>query len=70
MPGAAKRAAVIRADCCTGCSQCKLVCPCGALRQQGIRYVVDVGTCSGCGRCRYACPNDCVRLQASEGPHA
>ncbi|MBN2509602.1 MAG: DUF362 domain-containing protein [Spirochaetales bacterium] len=40
---------------CTGCRQCVLVCPSGALTMKGKKASLDKEKCIGCGQCVAAC---------------
>lgn len=50
---------VIDAAACTGCLQCYLYCPDGAIRkthaQEGAPVFVDLDFCKGCGICKTVC---------------
>lgn len=49
-------APVFYAESCTGCGECGLVCPVGAVRVEDGKTVLDKGTCIGCASCVAACP--------------
>lgn len=49
---------VIDAETCTGCLQCYLYCPDGAIRKthtDDVAVFVDVDFCKGCGICKTVC---------------
>ena len=52
--------AEIDAACCTGCTQCKLVCPVRVIEQVGAVCVVQPEGCIRCGKCVWVCPSQCV----------
>ncbi len=49
-------APVFYAENCTGCGECGLVCPAGAVHVENGKTVLDKGTCIGCASCVAACP--------------
>jgi Fe-S-cluster-containing hydrogenase component 2 len=46
---------------CCGCTQCRLVCPAGAIISQTARCRVNETQCTGCGKCMGVCPLRCIR---------
>lgn len=56
--------AEIDPDSCTGCRECRRVCPFGALEWSvsSGKASVDQRHCWGCGVCRSACPPSAIRL--------
>lgn len=54
--------AVVNADVCTGCGECKSACPCDA-----IEIIDNVATvnddCAGCGVCADACPSSAITIE-------
>lgn len=50
----------ILVDRCTGCTQCLLLCPVGAIARRGVRCLILDQACIRCGRCLFACPNEAV----------
>lgn len=56
---------VIDADSCTGCLQCYLYCPDGAIRKThapGVAVFVDTDFCKGCGICKTVCAFDSIAM--------
>jgi Fe-S-cluster-containing hydrogenase component 2 len=43
---------------CTGCKQCDIVCPSGAITMVARKAVIEDPKCIGCGRCVDRCPED------------
>lgn len=58
--------AVVDEDKCTGCGECVLRCPEGAisLNDDGVA-VVDQDKCTGCGKCTRACPVEAIAIDVS-----
>jgi Fe-S-cluster-containing hydrogenase component 2 len=48
---------------CTGCTQCKLICPAHAIEQIADLCRVIARQCLYCGRCLHVCPNGCIAEQ-------
>ncbi len=58
--------ALIDADLCVGCTQCRLTCPVGAIAQTGAHCQVDSNACTRCGLCAWVCPLHCISETPSE----
>lgn len=55
-------AAVVKAETCTGCGECKSACPCDAIEiVDGVAVVND--DCAGCGCCADACPTGSITVE-------
>jgi len=55
---------------CTGCGQCILYCPEGALSRSSVAsrtIIVDYAFCKGCGICRNECPKSMFVFKKEEG---
>ena len=48
---------------CTGCLQCYLLCPDGALRLDGADLRVQLQLCKGCGVCKVECRPRAIRME-------
>jgi len=50
---------------CTGCKQCRTLCPFGAIRYTASddKCLIDPALCYGCGVCRAACTHQAIRLE-------
>ena len=59
---------VLNADACTGCLQCYLYCPDGAIfkvsgqNKAGVSVDIDLDFCKGCGVCAAACKFDALSM--------
>jgi NADH-quinone oxidoreductase subunit F len=52
---------VIHAETCTGCGQCKKVCPAGAISGEKKKaHRIDPERCISCGSCREACKFEAI----------
>mgnify|MGYP000444133105 CR=1 FL=1 len=66
--GLAQRAPMLNADACTGCLQCYLYCPDGAIfkvsgqNKAGVSVDIDLDFCKGCGVCAAACKFDALSM--------
>lgn len=53
----------IDAAVCTGCGDCVVVCPTGALAiSNGVAVLLDPDACGYCGLCEPVCPVEAVSL--------
>jgi len=50
-------------ESCTGCLECTLYCPEGALAQQRDKVAVTQELCNGCGTCAMECPAGAVAME-------
>lgn len=61
---------IVSAQACTGCLQCYLYCPDGAIRKthapkgEGPAVFVDLDFCKGCGICKTVCRFDAIAMVA------
>lgn len=55
-------AAVVDAEKCNGCGECKSSCPLDAITVQDNKAVVDDGTCGDCGACVDVCPSQAISV--------
>ena len=51
--------AYVISDQCTGCGECKKICPVEAI-SEGTPYVIDADTCIDCGNCAEECPKKAI----------
>ena len=56
-----KSPAIIDAQRCVGCTQCKLICPVAAIIQHRVICQVFTQKCILCGRCPGICPLGIIR---------
>ena len=58
---------------CSGCHQCKLECPAGAIHYKNSKYFIEPDKCVECGRCAEICHNAAIsnpdRPKAAPMPH-
>lgn len=47
-------------ELCSGCHQCKVNCPVGAIRFKGVKYWIDPEMCIDCGECVTHCHNGII----------
>ncbi|MBD3175614.1 MAG: ferredoxin [Armatimonadia bacterium] len=62
-PDALEVAPEIDRERCTGCTQCLLICPVGAIERRGMRCFVSSEVCVRCGRCPTVCPNEAIETR-------
>ena len=55
----------VTADRCTGCGQCRAVCPTWAI-EVGERAAIDQLSCMPCRECEKACPEGAIRYGTSD----
>jgi len=60
-------APVVYTDKCTGCGECEIVCPAGAIRIKNKKSVVDSSKCTGCASCLAACPTMAMFIDIKAG---
>ncbi|UAL07684.1 MAG: 4Fe-4S binding protein [Candidatus Methanogranum gryphiswaldense] len=48
---------------CTGCLQCYLYCPDGAIYRENGKVFVDYDFCKGCGICSKICKHDSIIMK-------
>lgn len=50
-------------ELCTGCGDCIVTCPTGALELvNGVAVVTEPAACNYCGECETICPVDAIAL--------
>jgi len=60
-------APVVHLDNCSGCGECQLVCPTGAIHIENNKSKVDALKCIGCASCLAACPNMAMFIDFQAG---
>jgi uncharacterized protein len=58
---------VVYAERCTGCGECSMVCPAGAIQIKGKKSVIDQAKCIGCASCMAACPTMAMFIDFEAG---
>ena len=58
---------VVYADNCTGCGECQVVCPVGAITIKNKKSVIDKSMCIGCASCMAACPTMAMFVDIGAG---
>ena len=53
----------IDATRCTGCLQCYLLCPDGAIFRQNGKVAIDFNFCKGCGICARTCKTGAIDMR-------
>jgi len=57
---------VIDTDKCSGCFQCYMYCPDGAVFKEGKSVSVDYDFCKGCGICAKTCKLNVISMEAEK----
>ena len=57
---------VVDHEQCVVCRQCYLLCPDGAIYQEGEQIAVDYDFCKGCGICANECPKKAIAMKPEE----
>jgi 2-oxoacid:acceptor oxidoreductase delta subunit (pyruvate/2-ketoisovalerate family) len=57
---------VIDTDKCSGCFQCYMYCPDGAVFKEGKSVSVDYDFCKGCGICAKICKLNVISMEAEK----
>ena len=60
-------APVVHTDKCTGCGECEIVCPTGAIHIENNKSVIDTSKCIGCASCMAACPTMAMFIDFKAG---
>lgn len=60
----------IQQEYCSGCHQCKVNCPSGAIRFKGVKYWIDPDECTDCGVCVRFCHNGIITKIGEPAPKA
>lgn len=55
-------AAIVDAEKCSGCAECKEACPLDAITVEDNKAVVDPETCGDCGACVDVCPSEAISV--------
>jgi hypothetical protein len=58
---------IVYADRCTGCGECAIVCPVGAIQIENKKSVLDSSKCIGCASCMAACPTMAMFVDLEAG---
>ncbi len=58
---------IVYADRCTGCGECAIVCPVGAIQIENKKSVLDSSKCIGCATCMAACPTMAMFVDLEAG---
>lgn len=58
---------VVYADNCTGCGECQVVCPAGAITIKNKKSVIDKSICIGCASCMAVCPTMAIFVDIGAG---
>ena len=60
-------APVVHAENCTGCAECQLICPVGAIAIKDNKSVIDQKQCIGCASCIAVCPTMAMFIDFEAG---
>jgi len=58
---------VVYADKCTGCGECEIVCPVGAIQIKNNKSALDSAKCIGCASCMAVCPTMAMFVDIEAG---
>lgn len=58
---------VVYAERCTGCGECEIACPVGAVRIEDEKSIVENAKCIGCASCMAACPSMAMFVDMEAG---
>lgn len=58
---------IVYVDKCTGCGECEIVCPVGAIHIENKKSVLDSSKCIGCASCMAACPTMAMFVDIEAG---
>ena len=54
--------ALVDLEKCSGCGECKEVCPSEAIKIEGEKAIVDKDLCTDCGACEGVCPTGAISI--------
>lgn len=54
--------ALVDLEKCSGCGECKEVCPSEAIKIEGDKAIVDKDLCTDCGACEGVCPTGAISM--------
>jgi len=61
---------IVYADKCTGCGECEIVCPAGAIHIENNKSILDSSKCIGCASCMAACHTMAMFIDIEAGDKA